>query len=252
MFTHAIVRKPGTNFAQGITSSNLGKPDYDRMIRQHQDYIQALEYLGMDIIALEAEPDFPDAYFVEDVAVITPEVAVITNPGADARKGEQDSIEPVLVQFRPTLRIQAPGTVEGGDVLIADQHLFIGISERTNLDGATQLGRILEDYGYTWASVEIAAGLHLKSGVNYVGEGTLLICENFAERDEFASFRKILVPSNETYAANTLWINDHLVMPHGFPETKKRLVYLGMPIIELNVSEAQKMDGGLTCMSLRL
>lgn len=252
MFTHAIVRKPGASFAQGITTSNLGKPDYDRMVRQHQAYIQALESLGLEVIVLEAEPNHPDAYFIEDVAVVIPEVAVITNPGAEPRQGEQDYIEPVLAQFRPTIRIQAPGTVEGGDVLMVGRHFFIGISERTNKAGANQLGHILEHYGNTWAPVEVAAGLHLKSSVNYVGEGILLVSDNFAEREEFAGYRKILVPPNEAYAANTLWINDHLIMPFGFPVTKKRLAETGLPIIELDVSEAQKMDGGLTCMSLRL
>jgi dimethylargininase len=222
------------------------------MVRQHQAYIQALESLGLEVIVLEAEPNHPDAYFVEDVAVVTPEVAVITNPGAEPRKGEQDSIEPILEQFRPTIRIQAPGTVDGGDVLMVGRHFFIGISERTNKAGANQLGHILEHYGITWAPVEVAAGLHLKSSVNYVGEGILLVSDNFAEREEFAGYRKILVPPNEAFAANTLWINDHLIMPFGFPVTKKRLAETGLPIIELDVSEAQKMDGGLTCMSLRL
>lgn len=252
MFTHAIVRKPGVNFAQGITTANLGKPDYDRIVRQHQAYIHALESLGLEVIVLDAEPDYPDAYFVEDVAVVTPEVAVITNPGAQARIGEQDSIEPVLERFRPTVRIQAPGTVEGGDVLMVGRHFFIGISERTNLEGATQLGRILENYGNTWTPVEVAAGLHLKSSVNYVGKGILLVIDSFDKREVLSGYTKILVPPYEAYAANTLWINNHLIMPLGFPETKKRLADIGLPIIELDASEAQKMDGGLTCMSLRI
>jgi dimethylargininase len=252
MFTHAIVREPGKNFAQGITTAKLGEPDYDKMVHQHQAYIQALESLGLEVIVLNAEPDYPDAYFVEDVAVVSPEIAVITNPGAQARKGEQDSIEPVLAQFRPTVRIQAPGTVDGGDVLMVGRHFYIGVSERTNLEGATQLGHILENYGNTWTPVEVAAGLHLKSGVNYVGKGILLVSESFDKREVFKGYTKILVPTYEAYAANTLWINDHLIMPLGFPETKKRLADIGLPIIELDASEAQKMDGGLTCMSLRI
>lgn len=252
MFTHAIVREPGTNFAQGITSANLGTPDYARMIEQHQTYIKTLESLGLDVIVLEAEPNYPDAYFVEDVAVVTPDVAVITNPGAKARKGEENSVEPVLAQFRPTIRIDAPGTVDGGDVLMVGRHFFIGISERTNLEGATQLGQILEHHGNSWTPVEVAAGLHLKSSVNHVGNGILLVSDNFAKQKELDGYTKIIVPKNETDAANTLWINDHLIIPQGFPATKKRLEGTGLPIIELDVSEAQKMDGGLTCMSLRI
>ncbi len=251
MFTHAIVRKPGRNFAQGISSANLGTPDYARMVDQHQAYIQALESLGLEVIVLDAELNYPDAYFVEDVAIVTPDVAVITNPGAPARKGEEDSIEPVLARYRPTVRIQPPGTVEGGDVLMVGTHFFIGISERTNLEGATQLGNVLERYGNTFTLVPIQAGLHLKSSVNYAGKNTLLVCEDFAERGEFQGYRTIVVPQIEAYAANTLWANDHLITPAGFPETRQRLMALDLPIIELDVSEAHKMDGGLTCMSLR-
>ena len=182
-----------------------------------------MESLRLEVIVLDAEPDYPDAYFVEDVAILTPDVAVITNPGAQARKGEQDSIEPVLAQFRPTVRIQAPGSVDGGDVLMVGRHFYIGVSERTNMEGATQLGRILENYGNTWTPVEVAAGLHLKSSVNYVGKGFLLVSGNFAERQEFSDYAIIKVPQNEIYAANTLWINGHLIIPLGFPETKKLL-----------------------------
>ena len=251
MFTHAIVRVPGKNFAQGITTANLGPPDYTQMLLQHQAYTDILRSLGLEVTVLQAEPKHPDAYFVEDVAIVTRDIAVITNPGAQARKGEEDSIEPVLRCYRPTVRIQPPGTVDGGDVLMVGKHFFIGISERTNLEGATQLGGILHRYGNTFTFVEVAAGLHLKSSVNYGGGETLLVSERFADRSEFNSYSKIIVPQVESYAANTLWLNDHLLIPKGFPETRRRLATSGLPIIELNVSEAQKMDGGLTCISIR-
>ena len=252
MFTHAIVRKPGANFAQGITTSQLGQPDLNLMQRQHQAYTEVLKSLGLEVVVLEVEPKYPDAYFVEDVAVITPQIAIITNPGAAARNGEQESIEPVLRIFRPITHIQAPGTVDGGDVLMTDQHFFVGISERTNLEGAKQLGNILTEFGYTWTPIEVAAGLHLKSSINYVGGGTLLISDTFANLKAFGDYQKIVVPRDEAYAANTLWVNDQLLMPGGFPKTRQLLADTGLPIHELDVSEAQKMDGGLTCMSLRL
>jgi len=250
-FTYAIVRTPGTNFAQVITTAKIGIPDYSQMVQQHQAYTQALMSLGLEVNVLDAEPRYPDAYFVEDVAVVTPQVAIITNPGAKARKGEEESLVGVLARYRPIARIIAPGILDGGDVLMFGSQFFIGISARTNLEGASQMGQILEGYGYQWTPVPIAAGLHLKSSVNYIGENTLLICNDFAKRDEFIDYRKIIVPKNEEYAANTLWINDRLIVPYGFPETKKRLVATGLPVIELDVSEARKMDGGLTCMSLR-
>jgi len=251
MFTHAIVRKPGDDFARGITTSNLGTPRYELIMKQHGAYIKALSSLGLELIVLEPLPNYPDAYFVEDTAVVTPDVAIITNPGVEDRKGEENTIERALATYRKTVRIHAPGTVDGGDVLQVDSHFFIGISERTNREGATQLGCIFEEYGYTWETVYIEAGLHLKSSVNYIGKNTLLITEKFADRDEFKGYDTIIVNKTEEYAANTLLINNSLITPKGFPNTVKKLEATGLGIIELDVSEVRKMDGGLTCMSLR-
>lgn len=251
MFRHAITRKPGKNFAQGITTSNLGTPSYDLVVKQHEAYVGTLRSLGLDVTVMDPLPDYPDAYFVEDTAVITPDVAVLTLPGAAARGGEVDSIETVLAQYRKTARVQPPGTVDGGDVLMVGKHFIVGISERTNQDGAEQLGRILAECGNTWTAVPVEAGLHLKSSVNYIGQDTLLITERFASLDAFGGYSQIVLDKAEEYAANTLWINDCLITPTGFPNTRKKLEALSPKVIELDVSEARKMDGGLTCMSLR-
>lgn len=251
MFTHAITRKPGENFAQGITACNSGKPDYSRILKQHNAYITALKSLGLQIIMLDPQPDYPDAYFVEDTAVAIPEAGVITNPGAPSRKGEEDSIEPVLSKYRKIFRIHDPGTVDGGDVLMAGRHFFIGISDRTNSDGAEQLGTVLEGYGYTWDPIQVRAGLHLKSSVNFIGKNTLLITKPFAGFNEFRGYEKIIAEEPEQYAANTLLINECLIMPTGYPATKKKLEAVGYDMIELDMSEVRKMDGGLTCMSVR-
>jgi dimethylargininase len=251
MFTHAIVRKPGDDFARGITKSNLGTPHYELMIKQHEDYIKTLRSLELELIVLNPLPDYPDAYFVEDTAVVTPDVAIITNPGNKDRQGEEDTIERALAAYRKTVRIKAPGTVDGGDVLQVDSHFFIGISERTNREGAKQLGCIFEEYRYTWATIYVEAGLHLKSSVNYIGKNTLLITEKFAHYNKFKDYHSIIVDKTEEYAANTLLINNSLITPKGFPNTIKKLEAMGLNIIELDVSEARKMDGGLTCMSLR-
>ena len=144
-----------------------------------------------------------------------------------------------------------PGTVDGGDVLAADNHYFIGISERTNSTGANQLGEILRHHGYSWSTIVVGAGLHLKSDVNYLGNNVLLCTSRFADHAEFAGYEKIVVQDEEAYAANTLLINEHLLTPAGFPETFKKLDDAGYDVIELDVSEVRKMDGGLTCMSLR-
>jgi len=169
MFTNAIVRKPGANFGKGLTTSDLGAPDFKRMTAQHDAYVRGLSALGLEVTVLAPELEFPDAHFVEDTAVVTPDIAVITNPGALARQGEEKTIEPVLAAFRPIDRIEPPGTLDGGDVLMLGSHFFIGISERTNPEGAEQLGKILERFGNTWTAVDVGKGLHLKSGVNAVG-----------------------------------------------------------------------------------
>ena len=252
MFTHAIARKPGPNFSQGITTAvNASPPSYETLIHQHETYIATLKSIGLSVILLDALPDHPDAYFVEDTAVVTADMAVLTNPGADARRGEVDTIAPILAQYRKIERIRPPGTVDGGDVLQVGKHFFIGVSARTNHKGAGQLAHILANYGYTYAIVPVGEGLHFKSSVNYVGNDTLLITEEFAGNAQLEGYDTIVVDKDESYAADTLFVNDHLLVPRGYPDTLQKLDVMGFDIIELDTSEVRKMDGGLTCMSLR-
>lgn len=250
MFKRAITRKPGIDFARGITSS-LELPIYDLMLAQHKIYVNALRALGLTVMELDPLPGYPDAYFVEDVAVVTPEVAVITRPGARSRQGEEAAMELVLNKYRPLAYIKAPGTLDGGDVLLVDKQLFVGISQRTNEAGAAQLAGILQKYGYTCTAVPVAAGLHFKSSVNHVGGQTLLVTADFAGRPELDGYEQIVVPEGEEAAANVLWVNGRLLIPQGYSQTKQKLLDWGADLIELDVSEAAKMDGGLTCMSLR-
>jgi dimethylargininase len=252
MVSRAITRQPSRNFASGLTTQSPDlPPDYNRMRKQHQAYVETLRSIGLEVIVMPPEPGYPDAHFVEDTAVITPDVAVITNPGAVSRRGETDSIEAILEQYRPIRRIHAPGTLDGGDVLMLDSHVFIGLSERTNPSGGTQLGHILEAGGYSWSLIPVGDGLHFKSSVNLIAPNTLLVAENFPGREQLQACKLIAVPEDEAYAANTLWINNHLLIPAGYPKVCKKLAVFGYPIIELDVSEVQKMDGGLTCLSLR-
>ncbi len=251
MFTQAITRSPAANFAQGLTTSALGQPDFDLMCQQHQAYITTLQSLGLKVQALPALPDYPDAYFVEDVAIVTPEIGVLTLPGAAARKGEVAHIESALAAYRPLARIEAPGTLDGGDVMQVARDFYVGLSERTNEAGAAQLGRILAEFGYTVTAVPLADGLHLKSSVNYLGQNTLLLTSTFAEMAVWDGYDLIVVDEDESYAANTLWVHGRLLTPAGFPRTQAKLLAAGFDLIELDVSEAHKMDGGLSCMSLR-
>lgn len=252
MFSRALLRRPGPDFAQGLTTATgLGTPDLCRMLEQHRAYAEALASLGLTVEILDPLPGYPDACFVEDAVVITPEVAVVTRPGAPARRGEEAALAPVVARHRPLARIEAPGTLDGGDVLVVGKRAFIGVSERTNTEGAEQLAQVLAPHGYACTMVPVEAGLHLKSGVNWVGGDALLLSESFAGRPELTGFRSLVVDPAEDYASNTLWINGTLLTPKGFPRTRALLKTLGLPILELDTSEARRMDGGLTCMSLR-
>lgn len=250
-YTQAICRLPGPDFADGITTSELGRPDFQKMLGQHQAYVAALKGLGLEVEILEPLPGFPDAYFVEDAALMFPEIAVVTRPGAQARRGEEVAIAPVTLQHRLQTAIEAPGTLDGGDVLVIEKRVLVGRSERTNDAGIAQLGRMLAPFGYTVTAVPVAAGLHFKSSVNWVGGNALLVSPAFATREELRGFDLLVVDPSEDYATNTLLINGTLLMPSGYPKTHALLEPLGHPIVELDTSEARKMDGGLTCLSLR-
>lgn len=250
-FKHAVCRRPGAELGAGITTSELGAPDFQLACRQFDLYVETLRDFGLEVTVLDALPGYPDAHFVEDAAVVTPEMAIVTNPGAPARQGEEPSIAEALTTHRTLTHIEAPGTLDGGDILMIDRHFLIGVSDRTNAEGAAQLGAHLESVGHTWQVVPVAAGLHFKSSVNLVGPDTVLVTETFANREELKEYRKITVPAHEQYAANSLLINDRLIMPAGYPATRALLEPLGMPITELDTSEFRKMDGGLTCLSVR-
>jgi dimethylargininase len=248
MYTKAIVRRPGRNFAEGITTSNLGKPDFEKALQQHSAYCDALIGCGLELIVLESDERYPDGCFVEDTAIVTREVAVITRPGAESRMGEETKISDILSEFRKIETIELTGTLDGGDVLRVENHFFIGISGRTNRDGARQLSEILSKYGYTASETEVGEGLHLKSGIAYLGKGNFISVEGFSK---IAGSSGIIISDlQESYSANCLPVHDFLLIPEGFPKSKKKIVELGFNIIELNMSEFRKMDGGLTCLSL--
>ena len=249
-FTRALCRRPGPNLGHGLTTSSLGAPDFALARQQHDAYVTTLRDLGLKVTVLDAAADYPDAHFVEDTAVVTPHVAVITRPGHPDRRGEEESIEPVLAIHRVIEHIIAPGTVDGGDILMVGNHFFIGISERTNPAGAEQLASILQRYGHTTTMVPVAAGLHFKSSVNELGE-VLLVTSEFFGRQELGDYPQIIVPEGEEYAGNTLRINNHLITPAGYSGVRQQIETLGLEITALDMSEVRKMDGGLTCLSLR-
>ncbi|MFL5375416.1 MAG: dimethylarginine dimethylaminohydrolase family protein [Myxococcales bacterium] len=243
--SRAVLRRPGPDFAQGITTASLGAPDYSLLLAQHAAYADALRSLGLAVEVLDALPGFPDAYFVEDVAVVVPDLAVIARPGAPSRLGEEDGIDDVLAWHREIARIEAPGTLDGGDVLVADRHVFVGLSARTNREGAEQLARRLAPHGYRVTTVPVSSGLHLKSGVSFIGGGTMLATKQLARYFHEHEYRCIVA---EEAACNTVLVNDTLLVPSG---SAGAVAQAGLRVVELDVSEARKMDGGLSCLSLR-
>lgn len=250
--TRAIVCTPCENMKHGLTTANLGVPDYQLALEQHQKYVEALEQCGLEVTVLPPDPDFPDSVFVEDTALLTPECAVITHPGAPSRRGEVVRIENVLSQhFRKIEAIRSPGTVDAGDILDTGTHCYIGLSNRTNKDGAMQLIRILENYGMAGSAIPLTHVLHLKSGVSYLGDNRLIVSGEFIDRSEFRHFRRLRIEDEESYAANLIRVNDRIIMPRGYPESKQMIEGAGYCIIEVELSEFRKMDGGVSCLSLR-
>ena len=252
MFTQAIVRTPCKNFVKGLTTADLGLPNYPLALSQHQKYIEALKQCGLKVTILEADENYPDSTFVEDTALLTPYCAVIANPGAQTRKGEVNEMNDVVKRFYSDIEyIIAPGTLEAGDVMVVNKHFYIGLSGRTNKQGAEQLIDILKKYGMTGSTVTLKNVLHLKSGVSYLENDILLAAGEFLTKAEFQKYNLVRIDDDERYAANSLWINDKVLVPNGFPKTKKQIEKSGYITIEVNVSEFQKLDGGLSCLSLR-
>lgn len=255
LFKNAIVRIPGSNFAEGLTSVDLGFPNYDRVLQQHSCYCEALRECGLEITTLHADLNHPDSTFVEDTAVLTQRAAILTRPGAPSREGEVTAMRQTISSFFPaTLEIEAPGTLDGGDICEAENHFFIGLSHRTNEEGARQLAVHLASQGYTSSVIDVrgmTSILHLKSGISYIGDNTLVVMEEMAENDLFRSYKLIRVPVEESYAANCVRVNERVLVAMGYPRLMAKLVASGFNPLALEMSEFQKMDGGLSCLSLR-
>lgn len=254
-FSRAITRTPSHNFAQGLTTVDLGVPDFPLALEQHTQYCQVLAQCGLTITNLFPDEIYPDATFVEDTAIITAQGAILTHPGAASRSGEVTSIKVALSEFfDEMMKIEAPGTVDGGDICEADNHFFIGISARTNEEGAQQLAKILMGWGYRTTFIDIRGIdtiLHLKSGLSYLGDGCLVAIDALTKLGSFAGYQVIEVDPLEEYAANCIRVNDYVLVAAGYPKFHNIITQLGYQIKVLEMSEFHKMDGGLSCLSLR-
>lgn len=255
MFKNVIVKRPCPSVCDGITSApELGKPDYEKALRQHDTYIEALKKCGVNVTVLEADDAYPDSCFVEDVAVVTRKCAIVTNPGAETRNGETAAIVPVLEKFYDSEnihRIENPGTLEGGDVMMVGDTFYVGLSARTNEEGVRQFGAILEKYGFKCEAVSLEKVLHLKTGVNYLENNNMLVSGEFVDKPCFAGYNRTEIPENEAYAANCIWVNGTVIVPEGYPAVKAAVEGLGYPVLLVDTSEFRKIDGGLSCLSLR-
>ena len=234
-------------------------------LAQHEAYCRTLARLGLSLVSLPPDPRFPDSTFVEDAAIVTGRGAILTRPGAPSRAGEVAAVGSALERWFPELdRITAPGTVDGGDVCEAGEHFFIGLSQRTNEAGAAQLGAWLAARGFGSSVIDLRnpgdwrlatgdspAKLHLKTGLSWLGGRRLIAWREVAGHEALRGWDVVAVPRGEEYAANCIWVNDAALVAAGVRETAGLLRDSGYEVAELEVSEYRKMDGGLSCLSVR-
>jgi dimethylargininase len=251
MAVTAITRDVSPRFDEcEITHIERTPIDLERARLQHQNYVGVLKSLGCQVIELPAEPDLPDSVFVEDAAIIFPEVTVITRPGADSRKPETESIARALAPLVRLLYVREPATVDGGDVLVLGKKIYVGLSTRSNRDAVAQLNELLGEYGYSATGVELHDCLHLKSAVTRVDDRTLLINKAWVDVHHFAGYDSIEVDSSEPFGANCLPVQDAVIFPTAFPKTCAKLKERGYKIMPVDVSELAKAEGAVTCCSL--
>jgi dimethylargininase len=224
--------------------------DSARAVAQHRRYEHCLQELGLKVISLPPEPDLPDAVFVEDPVVVVDEVAVIARPGAESRRNEAETLAAAIAPYRPLRRMQAPATLDGGDVLRMGRTLYVGRTPRTNAEGIAQLAGALAPFGYRVQPVEVRDCLHLKSGCSALGEDTVLINRKWIDAAAFHEFQLVDVAAGETWAANVLSIGRTVVMPEGFPGTRNAIERLGWEVCPLDLSELMKAEAGVTCCSV--
>lgn len=255
-FKNAIVRKPCKAMIEGITTGMFSDeaPIYEDSLKQHAEYVETLEGLGLDVLVLEPLEEYPDSCFVEDPAVVMKECAIVTNSPRESRNGEKhEIIEPLKKYYNDDqiFYIEAPGTMEGGDVMLVGKHFYIGQSERTNEEGARQFDEIVKKFGYTTSTVPVTEGLHLKDFAIYLENNNMLLSEKMNEVEDFQKFNRYVVDKDELYAINSLYINGTVMVPKGYPKTLEHIESLGYPVKVVNTDEFKKIDGSLTCLSLR-
>ena len=253
-FTHAVVRQPAKSIIKGLRAVDIGSPDYDQMICDHDDYVEALMSAGVEVINLTALNEFPDGQFVEDTALCLPKAAILMRPGAPSRLGEVNEIAPKLRElFEDVYEIDDHGYIEGGDILVTGKEILVGRSARTDENGVRQLSEIVTPLGYVIREVftppEI---LHFKTDCSLLGPYEILSTKRLQSSGCFDGYSVINVADGEEAAANAIRVNDYVIMPAGFPRTRAILEEHGYKVKVINNTECAKLDGGMSCLSLRL
>jgi dimethylargininase len=252
-FTHAIAREPAASSVDGLRAVDTGAPDLARFRAHHADYVAALCEAGAEVTVLRPLEEFPDSVFVEDTALCLPEGAVVLRPGAPSRLGEAAAMAPTLRRFYDEVRqIEGPGFIEGGDVLVTEREILVGRSARTDAEGVAELGRAVADWGYRVRELSTPPGvLHFKTDCALLDEETILATSRLAASGCFRGYRLVMVAAGEEAAANAVRFNDLVLAPAGFPRTAEALARAGYEVRQVPNSEAAKLDGGMSCLSLR-
>lgn len=249
----AIVREISPELANcELTHLERACIDIELAVRQHEQYQRALSSLGCEILSLPTQPGLADSVFVEDTALVLDEVAVICRPGAVSRRKEVPAVRELLTEYRPIASIDAPGTLDGGDLLRIGKVIYAGLSTRSNAEGIGQLRGIVAEFGYSIEVVETHGCLHLKSAVSQVAEGVVLINPDWLDRAVFSGYQQIEVDAREAHAANALTLGQNVIYPTSFPHSLDRLLARNIRVTSVDVSELQKAEGAVTCCSLIL
>ena len=252
-FSRAITRRPSASIVNGLRAEDIGTPDLNKMLAAHAHYIATLKETGAEVIELPPLEAYPDSVFVEDTALCLPQGAVMMRPGAPSRMGEVIEMEaPLRAVYNEIRHINGPGHIEGGDILVTDREVLVGRSERTDAAGVAELTAILADWGHVLREVFTPPGvLHFKTDCSLLDAQTILSTKRLDATGCFKGYRVLHVAEGEEAAANTIRFNQLVLCPAGFPRTTEMLSRAGYEVVEINNSECAKLDGGMSCLSLR-
>lgn len=252
-FSHALCRKPARSVTNGLRANDQGDPNYAQFIQHHEAYVNALKSTGCQVTVLDALEQYPDSVFIEDAALCLAGTAIVLRPGAESRFGESAALMPALqTKFRSVLNLPGNGYVDGGDILVTDTEVLIGLSSRTNQTGYDSLSKMVEKLGFKARKINTPADiLHFKTDCGLLDGQTIFASKALAATGCFDAYNVIIAPEGESAAANLIRVNDTVFISENYPKTKNMLDNAGYKVVCLPNSEAAKVDGGLSCMSLR-